>query len=103
MSSPTNGERLYRLEFSAAIAQAFRQLLRQAIREGRGQQFRHAIRIVFHRLARKPNEVGEALYRLPALRLRVRSVVVRPLAVHFAVSEDYPLVFIKDVNLLVGD
>jgi hypothetical protein len=103
MSSPTNGERVYRVEMSAAIRQALRQLLHRAIREGRGKQFRDAARTVFDRLARSPNEFGEALYRLPALRLRVRSVIVRPLVVHFGVSENRRLVFIKDVNLLAED
>lgn len=68
--------------------------------EGRGEQCREAIRTIFHRLARMPNELGEPLYQLTGLRLRVRLVVMDPLVVHFAVHEDLPLVFIKAVDLL---
>jgi hypothetical protein len=100
MSSSANGRRRYRLAFSAAIGKALRRLQRQATREGRGEHFLRALRTIVDGLSRKPNDFGELLYRLPALRLRVCSVVVPPLAVHFAVSEIHPVVFIKDVNLL---
>ena len=100
MASSTNGEPLYRIELSGAVSQKLRNLLRRAIWEGRGPQFREALRIIFHRLAHDPNELGEPLYRLYALDLRVRSVAVLPLAVHFAVHEHRRLVFIKSVDLL---
>jgi hypothetical protein len=100
MDSSTNGEHSYRLEFSGVIRQEFRKLLRQAVWEGRGPQFREAMRIIFHRLASDPKELGEPLYRLTNLRLQVRQVAVRPLVVDFAVHDDYPLVFIKTVALL---
>jgi hypothetical protein len=41
-----------------------------------------------------------ALYRLPALRLKVRHGAMGPLLIYFAVHEDKPLVFIKGVALL---
>jgi hypothetical protein len=44
--------------------------------------------------------VGEPIYRLPALRMQVRTIVVRPLVVDFVVCEDQPLVFLKVVSLL---
>ncbi len=100
MASPTNGEPFYRLELSGVIRQEFRELLRRAVWEGRGPQFRQALRTIIHRLTRQPNELGEPLYRLATLRLQVRQVAVRPLLVHFAVHESHPLVFIKAVALL---
>jgi hypothetical protein len=100
MNSSAYGERFYRLGFSGMIRRKFRELLRQAVWEGRGPQFREALRSIFHRLAREPNELGEPLYRLHVLDLNVRAVVVGPLAVHFAVHDRRRLVFIKSVDLL---
>jgi len=100
MASSTNGDRSYRIELSGVILQEFRELLRRAVWEGRGQQFREALHTIFHRLSRRPDELGEPLYQLHALRLQVRAVVVRPLAVHFAVHQDRRVVFIKSVDLL---
>jgi hypothetical protein len=103
MASSSNGERLYRVEFSGMIEQELRELLRQAVWQGRGPQFREALRKVFHHLVRQPNELGEPLYRLTNLRLHVRHVAVGPLVIHFAVHENYPLVFIKSVALLPNE
>jgi hypothetical protein len=47
-----------------------------------------------------PLDVGEPAYRLPTLRMQVRTVIVRPLVVDFGVCEDQPDVFIKGVKLL---
>ena len=44
--------------------------------------------------------MGEPLYRLPTLRLWMRTVVVAPLVIDFAVSEDRPIVYIKSGKLL---
>jgi hypothetical protein len=59
-----------------------------------------AFRQIVERLQLDPTEFGEPCYRLSALRMQVRTVVVRPLAVDFAVCEDHPLVFIKGATLL---
>ncbi|HWG44334.1 MAG TPA: hypothetical protein VN688_16265 [Gemmataceae bacterium] len=99
MSSPS-GEGGYEVHNSAAIAQAFLQLQHQAVQQGRGEELLRAARNVYDRLRQDPNEFGEPLYRLPALRLQVRCAVARPLSVHFAVCEDRPLVFITVVKLL---
>jgi hypothetical protein len=47
-----------------------------------------------------PGHVGEPIYRLPSLRMQIRTVVARPLVADFAVREDRPLMFIKGVKLL---
>jgi hypothetical protein len=63
-----------------------------------------AIASAFKRIVEKleldPNRFGEPCYRLPGLRLQVRSAIIAPLVVHFAVYEVQPLVFIKAVRLL---
>jgi hypothetical protein len=100
MSSAANGERRYQIGFSGVIAEAIRQLQRQATREGRGPEFLDALRTIVERLQDNPVEVGEPLYRLPVLRMNVRCVLIRPLYIDFAVCEDRPLVFIKLVKLL---
>jgi hypothetical protein len=103
MPAPQNGDGPFQLDFSGAIADTIRQLQRQASWEGRGREFLLAIRAVVARLRREPTEFGEPLYRLPALRMQVRSAIVRPLYINFAVCEDRPLVFIKAIKLLAPE
>jgi hypothetical protein len=100
MPSSTNGDYPFRLEFSAVIAESLRQLQRRASREGRGKEFLLAVRQVVERLRQNPSDFGEALYRLPALRMQIRCAALGPLGIDFAVCEDQPLVFIKAVKLL---
>ena len=59
-----------------------------------------ALRHVYQRLQDDPYSLGEPLYRLPGLRMQVRTCIVPPLLVHFAVCEDQPHVFLKGVKLL---
>jgi hypothetical protein len=92
----------YEVHNSRAIAQAFLELQAQASLEGRGEELLRATREVYQRLRKDPTEFGEPLYRLTALGMQVRCVVVRPLYVDFAVCEDRPLVFIKAVRLLAN-
>jgi hypothetical protein len=90
----------FRVVFSATSAQGIRELQRRASRQGRGEEFLAAVRQVADRLRDDPTDFGEPLYRLPALRLRVRCAVIGPLGVHFAVHEEQPVVFISSVKLL---
>jgi hypothetical protein len=82
------------------IAQALRQIQRRAAREGRGEEVLSAFRQIARQLQADPVNLGEPLYRLPNLRMQVRSVAVRPLVVDFGVCEDRPLVFLRSVKLL---
>jgi hypothetical protein len=100
MSSSDAGENRFEVHNSSVIAQAFLRLQRRAARQGRGKELHVAAQEVYRQLRRNPTESGEPLYRLPVMRMQVRCVVVRPLAVDFAVCEDQPLVFIKAVRLL---
>jgi hypothetical protein len=100
MPEPEEGSPRWQVVCSSVIAELLRQLQRRASRTGRGKAMASAFRQIVERLQRDPTEVGEPSYRLPAMRMQVRRIVVRPLVVHFAVSEDHPLVVIKAADLL---
>jgi len=100
MPSSTNGQHSYRVVISRAIAKEVGRLQQQASWEGRGEQFLQALRTIVDGLVKRPRQLGEPLYQLNALGLQVRSVAVQPVAMHFAVHMDRPLVFIKAVDLL---
>jgi hypothetical protein len=101
MAGPAgNGVRRFEVHCSGAVTETIRRALREAAQQGRGQAMIAAFAEVLQRLRTDPFHTGEAAYRLPGLRMQVRSVAVRPLAVAFAVCEDRPLVFIKGVTLL---
>jgi hypothetical protein len=76
MPSPFEGLP-YEVHNSSLIAQAFRRLQRRATREGRGQDLLRAVKEVYERLRQNPWEFGEPLYRLPAMRMQIRSAVIR--------------------------
>jgi hypothetical protein len=95
-----NGARRYTVHCSAAVTDAIRRVHRQATSQGRGKAVTRAFRQILRRLELDPFQVGEPTYRLPGLRLRVRTVLVRPLVIDFAIHEDQPLVFIRIVKLL---
>ena len=95
-----DGRRGYEVHCSGAIAEALRALQRQSLGATRKRAIASAFRRIIARLQLNPVEFGEPAYRLPGLRLQIRTCVVGPLVVHFAVSEDRPLVFIKAVKLL---
>lgn len=100
MAGPGNGARRFEVHCSAALNETIRRVHRQAWRRGRGKDVTQALRQVVRRLEDDPFQTGEPAYRLPGLRMQVRTVIVRPLVVDFAVREDRPLVFIKGVKLL---
>jgi hypothetical protein len=102
MSAPEDAGHSYQVVCSDAVAQALRKVQRQASRSGQGEAVLSAFRQIIERLQREAPEVGEPLYRLPALRIQVRCVAVRPLVVVFGVYEDQPLVFIKGARLMSG-
>jgi hypothetical protein len=90
----------YQIDSSVVVARALDKLQKRASQEGRGEEVLAAIRQMRQRLQQDPANFGEPLYRLPALKMQIRSAVVRPLVVHFGVCEDRPLVIIKGVELL---
>ncbi|HLW67084.1 MAG TPA: hypothetical protein VKS79_17350 [Gemmataceae bacterium] len=100
MAAPSNGSRRYEVHISAALADAFRTLHRRASRQGRGPLDSKVFRRIVRRLELDPLNAGEPAYRLPKLRMQVRTVIARPLVVDFGVCEDRPHVYIKGVKLL---
>jgi hypothetical protein len=58
------------------------------------------MRRIIRALEMTPLAFGEPTYPLPALRLHVRTAVIAPISVGFAVADDQPLVYIKVVKLL---
>jgi hypothetical protein len=97
---PENPGHVWQVHLSQAVAESLFDIQAQATEEGRGEEALAAFRQIVARLHSDPMGVGEPNYRLPGLRLLIRRVAVRPLVVHFAVSEDRPLVFIRSVKLL---
>jgi hypothetical protein len=100
MPSPGNGAQHYQIHYSKAVGNFLRGLQRKAAREGRGNAFALALRRIAVALQKSPMKAGEPLYRLSAMRLQVRTIVIAPLAIDFAVSEDLPHVYIKSGRLL---
>jgi hypothetical protein len=94
-----NGPR-YEVHGSGVIAKRLRQIQRQAAQEGRGEEVLGALKRIHRELQRNPNHFGEPLDRLSGLRMQIRTGVLGPVLVDFAVCEDRPLVFIKGVKLL---
>jgi hypothetical protein len=100
MVSSAHGGQPFHVVYSATIAQTIRELQRRASRQDRGEEFLAAVRTVWGRLRDDPTSFGEALYRLPTLRLCVRCALMAPLGIHFAVHDDLPIVFVSSVKLL---
>ena len=100
MNRPGNGAPEYEVYCSRAMAKAIKQLHRKATSERRGPSMLAAFRQAVESLQQNPINLGEPLYRLPALRLQVRTLVIRPIAIDYAICTDRPLVFVKGVKLL---
>jgi hypothetical protein len=100
MEFPGNGGVQYQVYCSGAVTKSIEELQYQASLEGRGQATLEALRRAVRQMQQTPNRFGEALYRLPVLRMEIRTAVIRPIAVDFGVCIDRPLVFIKGVRLL---
>src|SRR5262249_8529621 len=100
MPPPRDSNGSYVIDFFEAVAERLRKLQRVASQRGLGDAFRTAFRRIVRRLRRDPTAVGELLYHLPGLGLQVRTVVVAPLVIDFAVSVDHRIVYIKSGKLL---
>jgi hypothetical protein len=101
MSSQGNGEPvLYAVRMSGQTKATLKKLHARTRQAGTSKRFLAAVRRAVERLQREPLNLGEPLYRLPALRLLVRQAVVDIVVVDFAVHEEQPLVFIRKFGLL---
>jgi len=100
MAELGNGGPRYTVHGSGKIAQSIKGLQHRAKQQGRGEQVLAALKQIYRRLCENPLNLGEPLYRLTALGLEVRTCVIRPVNVDFAVHKERFLVFIKGVKLL---
>ncbi len=100
MAASANGGERYEVDCSGEIDRAIERLFARALVMSRGKEVLEAFEQVIRRLRHDPLHFGEPIYHLPALRMEIRTAVVLPLSVDFAVHEDRPLVWIKGVKLL---
>jgi hypothetical protein len=100
MPNPESESRRYEIRYNASVGQSIRDLHGHATQAGAVKAFRAAYQHLFDRLEIDPHMVGEPLYRLKPLRMRVCCVVLRPLILDFAVSEHSPVVFIRGIRML---
>src|SRR5437899_13014779 len=99
MRSHVDDNGSYFVDFSEQVGEDLMELQQQASHRGQGKQFAAAFRRIFRALRRKPNSVGEPLYQLKALGLQVRTVVVAPLAIDFAIDEEHHVVYVQGGQL----
>ena len=102
MANLDNGNGPYLLDCSDAVVEELKKLQRRATRRGQGEAFVSAFRRIIRSLREDPYSTGEPDYTLPALRLQVRTVVVAPLAIAFAVNEEHRIVWIRGGKLLTA-
>jgi hypothetical protein len=97
MISSGNGH-FFEVRCSQQVLHTLKQIQTDEANKGQGKPFLEVLRALHDRLRRDPQGFGEPLYRLPALRLTIYLALVAPLAVHYAVHDERPLVFIKWVH-----
>lgn len=91
---------MYNIDCSVELQKQIKTLFLQSCAEGRGEAFLAAIKHIYHRLQKDPKEFGEPLYRLKSLRIQVRTTIVLPLSVDFAVSQYHDNVIIRFMHLI---
>jgi hypothetical protein len=90
----------YKVIFSATTGAALKKLQAQAAELGIGPATLAAIKTMHNWLRHDPLAFGEPLYHLHKLKLQVRTGVILPLSIDYAVYQVEPLVFLKGVKLL---
>ena len=98
MASQSNGG--FHVSDSTAVEQRLLRLRAIAKRRGQARAFLTALRKIVRRLATKPRSAGEPLYHLPYLQAEVRTIIVAPVMMSFAVSDTMPIVYLKSIRLL---
>jgi hypothetical protein len=76
MAGPGNAARRFEVHCSAALTQAIRRVHLEAWLQGRGRAVSKAFGEILRRLKLDPFQAGEPAYRLPGLRMQVRTVIV---------------------------
>ena len=91
---------MYYVDASAELRKQIRELHQIALSQGRGRLFAKDLRKIYNRMHLDPFEIGEPLYKLPMLRLQIRTASILPVVGTYSVSNDNPIVMIKSVQLL---
>jgi hypothetical protein len=100
MPQSGNGPRRYQVQCSKVVANSLRLLHRRASHLGQANASIAALRRIVRAIQENARTVGEPLYQLPAVRLQVRPIVIAPVVIDFAVSDDSAIVYIKSGRLL---
>lgn len=101
MTSQGNGQPVrYSVSMSQQTRAALKDVHARAAQAGRGSEFVVAFRQIVERLHTDPWNFGEPLYRLSALKLLVCQGAISRVVVDFAVHENLPIVFIREVRTL---
>jgi hypothetical protein len=100
MAEPHSNGPAFTVHVSKQIGDSIREIHERAKLQGRADKVVAAIEEILKRLRTNPSNLGEPLYRLTALGLEVRTCVIRPINVDFAVHKERFLVFIKGIKLL---
>ena len=101
MASGSSAGGRFEVHASGIVGRKLQELQRAAARAGFGPAFGAALHAMVVRFQHDPENFGEPVYRLPALRMQLRHAAIRPLFVHYAVCEDRPLVFLKGVAMML--
>src|SRR5258708_22573903 len=90
----------YRIILSGIIHAELKMAQTQAENLGIGAASLAAIKAMYNWLRHEPLAFGEPLYHLHKLKLQVRTGIILPLVIDYAVYQVEPLVFLKGVKLL---
>ena len=92
----------YRVVSSAPVNAQLRAIGRAAVYTGHVDQVARAARQISQLLAHAPLGVGDPMYRLRGMKLRVRHIVVPPLYVEYGVHDSEPVVYLRFIASIRG-
>jgi len=91
---------LFRVSMSGLIVQEIKALAEIATSMGQRAAFLTALEAIYHHLRNNPREFGEHRFSTGKQKLYFRIGALRPVAVHFAVHENLPIVLVAKVFLM---
>ena len=91
---------MFYVDVSGELRERIKECYHEAVGQNRQQHFLAALTEINRRLTEDPTTFGDPLYRLPLLKLQIRSVVIRPVFVEYGVSEEHPIVVIRRIKLM---
>ncbi len=96
MTNTGNGQpRWFFVDCSGKVLAEIQAIIDRAIAAGEGEQYALALEAIYDRLRKVPHNVGEMLFRLPALQMMVYLGAVYPLTVDYGIIEEKPIVVIR--------